>query len=201
MYVRRNNRSFLLVGVYVDDLIISGPNVSDIEKFKQEMKKKFSMSDLGLLSYYLGIEVKQDEEGITLSQSGYAGKILESAGMTNCNGCETPMEARLKLHKNDGEAVDPTAYRSIIGSLRYIVNTRPDLAYSVGVVSRYMEAPNKEHWAAVKHILRYLKVTASYGCKYVRGTDLKPKLTGFSDSDFAGDVEDRKSTTGVIFFL
>jgi len=187
--------------VYVDDLIISGPNVSDIEKFKQEMKKKFSMSDLGLLSYYLGIEVKQDEEGITLSQSGYAGKILEAAGMTNCNGCETPMEARLKLHKNDGEAVDPTAYRSIIGSLRYIVNTRPDLAYSVGVVSRYMEAPNKEHWAAVKHILRYLKVTASYGCKYVRGTDLKPKLTGFSDSDFAGDVEDRKSTTGVIFFL
>ena len=156
MYVRRNSRSFLLVGVYVDDLIISGPNVSDIEKFKQEMKKKFSMSDLGLLSYYLGIEVKQDEEGITLSQSGYAGKILEAAGMTNCNGCETPMEARLKLHKNDGEAVDPTAYRSIIGSLRYIVNTRPDLAYSVGVVSRYMEAPNKEHWAAVKHILRYL---------------------------------------------
>lgn len=80
--------------MYVDDLIISGPNVSDIEKFKQEMKKKFSMSDLGLLSYYLGIEVKQDEEGITLSQSGYAGKILEAAGMTNCNGCETPMEAQ-----------------------------------------------------------------------------------------------------------
>ena len=168
VYVRRNSRSFLLVGVYVDDLIISGPNVSDIEKFKQEMKKKFSMSDLGLLSYYLGIEVKQDEEGITLSQSGYAGKILEAAGMTNCNGCETPMEARLKLHENDDEAGDPTAYRSIIGSLRYIVSTRPDLAYSVGVVSRYMEAPNKEHWAAVKHILRYLKVTASYGCKYVR---------------------------------
>jgi hypothetical protein len=75
------------------------------------------------------------------------------------------MECRLRLSKKEGEVVDPTAYRSIIGSLRYIVNTRPDLAYSVGVVSRYMEAPGRAHWAAVKHILRYLKGTLGYGCK------------------------------------
>jgi len=155
VYRRNHKKSFLLVGVYVDDLIISGPHVSDIIQFKQEMKKKFNMSALGLLSYYLGIEVKQGSEGITLSQSAYALKILENAGMMNCNPCATPMEARLKLTKSsEDEVVSPTAYRSIIGSLRYIVNTRPDLAFSVGVVSRYMEAPTKQHWAAVKHILR-----------------------------------------------
>ena len=133
--------------MYVDDLIISGPNVRDIKQFKSEMRNKFGMGDLGLLSYYLGIEVKQGDGGITLSQSSYAVRILERAGMKNCNPCDTPMECRLKLCKEkEGEAVDPTACRSIIGSLRYIVNTRPDLAYAVGVVSRYMEAPGREHW-------------------------------------------------------
>ncbi|XP_066311291.1 uncharacterized mitochondrial protein AtMg00810-like [Miscanthus floridulus] len=166
------------------------------------MEKRFSMSDLGLLSYYLGIEVKQGDGGITLSQNSYALKILESAGTKNCNSCETPMEAQLKLSKKkEDEAMDPIAYKSIIGSLRYIVNTRLDLAYSVGVVSRYMEAPRKQHWAAVKHILKYLKGTIGYGYKYERGTELKPILLGYSDSDFARDVEDRKSTTGVIHFL
>jgi hypothetical protein len=112
------------------------------------------------------------------------------------------MESRLKLYKREeDEVVRPTEYRSLIGSLRYLVNTRPDLAFSVGVVSRYMEAPSQAHWGAVKHILRYLKGTKDYGCRYGKGTDLKPFLLGYSDSDFAGDVVDRKSTTGVVYFL
>jgi hypothetical protein len=201
VYRRSNRNSFLLVGVYVDDLIISGPNVRDIDTFKSEMKKKFCMSDLGLLSYYLGIEVKQGTDGITLCQSSYAAKILDNAGMRNCNKCETPMECRLKLSKlRDGESVNPTEYRSIIGSLRYLVNTRPDLAYAVGVVSRYMEAPGREHWTAVKHILRYLKGTLGYGCRYEKGAELKPMLVGYSDSDFAGDVEDRKALRVWVIF-
>jgi hypothetical protein len=202
VYRRTSKNSFLIVGVYVDDPVISGPDVNEISRFKLEMKEKFSMSDLGLLSYYLGIEVKQGRDGITLSQSAYALKILENASMTNCNPCATPMEARLKLTKSmEEEVLNPTAYRSIIGSLRYIVNTRPDLAYSVGVVSRHMEAPTKQHWGTVKHILRYLKGTVEFGCKYERGAELKPLLLGYSDSDFAGDTESRKSTTGVVYFL
>jgi len=202
VYRRTSKNSFLIVGVYVDDLVISGPDVNEISRFKLEMKEKFSMSDLGLLSYYLGIEVKQGRDGITLSQSAYALKILENASMTNCNPCATPMEARLKLTKSmEEEVLNPTAYRSIIGSLRYIVNTRPDLAYSVGVVSRHMEAPTKQHWGTVKHILRYLKGTVEFGCKYERGAELKPLLLGYRDSDFAGDTESRKSTTGVVYFL
>ena len=202
VYKRSNSKSFLIVGVYVDDLIISGPSVGDILKFKAEMRRKFSISDLGLLSYYLGIEVKQGGGEITLSQSAYALKILENANMKNCNSCDTPMECRLKLCKLKGEdVVDPTAYRSLIGSLRYIVNTRPDLAYAVGVVSRYMEAPGKKHWLAVKRILRYLKGTVGYGCIYTRGGELQSMLLGYSDSDYAGDVEDRRSTSGAVYFL
>jgi hypothetical protein len=122
--------------------------------------------------------------------------------MANCNPVETPMEARLKLCKrSENEVVRPLEYRSIIGSLRYIVNTRPDLAYSIGVVSRFMEAPSQAHWGAVKQILRYLKGTMDYGCKYGKGTELKSFLLGYSDSDFAGDIEDRKSTSGVVYFL
>ena len=86
----------------------------------------------------------------------------------------------------------------MVGSLRYLVNTRPDLAYSVGIVSRFMEAPTTEHWAAVKHILRYIKGTTNFGCVYLREKRNETvELLGYSDSDLAGDIDDRKSTSGV----
>lgn len=109
--------------MYVDDLIITGTADSAIEQFKKQMQDLFQMSDLGLLSYYLGIEVKQEDGEIRICQASYAAKILEDAGMEHCNSCWTPMENRLKLTKNTGEIVDATKYRSVIGSLRYLVNT------------------------------------------------------------------------------
>lgn len=202
VYVRyvKGTRS-LIVGVYVDDLIITGEVARDIADFKAQMKEMFSMSDLGLLSYYLGIEVHQRAERITLCQSAYAKKLLEKCGMKNCNSSQIPMEPRLKLSKESkSPPVDVTMYRSIVGSLRYLVHTRPDLAFSVGVVSRYMEKPTTEHMAAVKHVLRYVSGTLNFGCVYMKregGLD----LIGYSDSDLAGDMSDRKSTTGVMFFL
>lgn len=142
MYRRGDAHSYLLVGVYVDDLIITGTNPAQILEFKDQMQKLFKMTDLGLLSYYLGIEVIQTEGVITLCQRGYAEKILELAGMSGCNHCHTPMECRLKLKKEDeAKAVDPSLYRSIIGSLRYLVHTRPDITHAVGIVSRFMASP------------------------------------------------------------
>jgi len=112
------------------------------------------------------------------------------------------MENRLKMSKTDeSPLVDKTMYRSVIGSLRYLVNTRPDIAYAVGIVSRYMEAPRSTHWAAVKQILRYLAGTVSYGCRYKKQNNPETVLTGFSDSDLAGDIDDRKSTSGLVFML
>ena len=189
------------MGVYVDDLIITGTSKTSIGEFKNQMQELFKMSDLGLLSYYLGIEETQSNDSITLCQRSYAEKILEAAGMEGCHGCQTPMECRLNLWKNDvAKLVDPSLYRSIIGSLRYLVHSRPDITHAVGIVSRYMERPTVTHWTAVKQILRYVRSTLSYGCCYGRGSG-KSELLGYSDSDHAGDVEDRKSTSGQIFFL
>lgn len=129
-------------------------------------------------------------------------KILDKAGMSECNPCQVPMEPRLKLYKSQEEKrVDPTRYRSLVGSLRYLINTRPDLAYSVGIVSRFMEEPTVSHMAAVKQILRYVKGSITLGCHYGRKGEGTPELVGFCDSDLAGDVNDRKSTSGAVFFL
>jgi hypothetical protein len=192
-----------VVGVYVDDLIITGSSCNSIKRFKAQMAEIFKMSDLGLLTYYLGIEVKQNDEGITPSRGSYVQKILEKAGMEECNPCEVPMQTKLKLSKeSDSPRVDATEYRSLVGSLRYLVNTLSDLAFSVGYVSRFMEEPHEEHLAAVKHILRYVAGTSDWGLRYTRKKGDKPVLLGSSDSDLAGDdVDSRKSTSRVIFFL
>jgi hypothetical protein len=142
--------------------------------------------------------------GITVGQSAYALKLVDKIGLTGCNACTAPLEPRLKLSKkSESSLVNATEYRSMVGSLRYLVNTRPDLAFAVGLVSRFLEEPHEEHWAAVKHIMRYVAGTVDYGLCYrikEKGGD-QAQLLGFGDSDFAGDVDDRKSTTGVLYCL
>ena len=200
MYARGTNGR-LLVGVYVDDLVITGSNSSTIEAFKLEMMEQFKMSDLGLLTYYLGIEVHQSPAGIDIAQTAYALKLIEKAGLAGCSPCQTPMEARLKLSKDSSAPkVDASKYRSTIGSLRYLVHTRPDLAFAVGYMSRFMEAPTEEHQAAVKRIIRYIAGTPHFGCRYSR-EEGAARLVGYSDSDLGGDMDSRKSTTGSLFFL
>ena len=157
------------------------------------MKEKFEMTDLGLLSSYLGMEVRQSTVNIFLSQRAYINHILKAFKMDECNAIQTPMEVRLKL-------VNSTNFRSLIGSLRYLMNTRPDITYCVSYLSRFMDKPSSEHLAEAKRILRYLKGTVNFSVSYKKG-DRDMKITGFSDSDFAGDINDRKSTSGQIFFL
>jgi hypothetical protein len=170
VYTRTRGASRLIVGVYVNDLVITGHGNDDIAAFKAEMKKAFRMSDLGLLSYYLGIEVYQSSSGITLRQAAYAGKLLERSGMQDCNPVLAPTEPRLKLSKeSDMPIVDATEYRRIIGGLRYLVHTRADLAFAVGYLSRFMEKPHEEHVVAVKHILRYVVGTRGYRLHYTKG--------------------------------
>jgi hypothetical protein len=138
------------------------------------MQAEFRMSDLDPLSFYLGIEVHQSKGKITLSQGAYAARIMEKAGLTGCNPCATPMEARIRLSKSSSAPeVDGTKCRSIVGSLRYLVNTRPDLAFSVGYVSRFMERPTGEHYATVKRIVRYVPRTLNPGCQFTRSEHCK----------------------------
>lgn len=121
--------------------------------------------------------------------------------MSSCNLVQAPMETRLKLtRESTTPIVDTTLYRSIVGSLRYLVHTRPNISFAVGYVSRFMERPTTEHMVAVKHILRYISGMLHYGCYYRRNcTDIG--VIGDSDADLVGDQDDRMSTSGGIFFL
>jgi hypothetical protein len=165
------------------------------------MMNEFEMTDLGLLSYYLGIEVDQKNDYITVRQSGYARKVLGQFGMQDCNSTKVPTDPGCKLDSDkEGVPVDSTEYRRMVGCLRYLLHTRPDLSYSVGVTSRFMEKPTVMHVKAIKQILRYLHGTLNLGLVYVRGGSAG-HLAGYSDSDHGSDVMQRRSTGGMAFYL
>lgn len=200
LFVKTEEGNSLILSLYVDDLIYTSNSESMLESFKTSMQEEFSMTDLGKMKYFLGVEVVQDEVGIFIGQKKYALETLKKYGMKDCNSVKNPMVPGNKLTKTGaGEEVDPTAYKQLVGSLRYLTATRPDLIYSVNVVSRYMENPNERHMMAVKRILRYVQGTASYGIQYLRGGE--EKLVGYVDSDYAGDEDDRKSTSGYTFMF
>lgn len=162
--------------------------------------EEYEMTDLGLMRYFLGIQVKQSKEGIFISQEKYAEDLLKKFDMLNCKPVATPMAVNEKHSRNDGaQKADSTLYRSLVGSLIYLSNTRPDIVHAVGIVSRFMSEPSKFHYVAAKRILRYIKGTKSFGLKYEK--EVENNLIGYTDSDWAGSVDDRKSTSGYIFCL
>lgn len=201
LYTKVNESGdLMLVCLYVDDLIFTGSNPVMFEEFKKAMTREFEMTDIGLMSYYLGIEVKQTKDGIFISQENYAKDVLKKFKMSDCKPMNTPVECNIKLSKNDeGYLVDPTQYKSLVGSLRYLTCTRPDILYGVGLVSRFMESPTINHMKAAKRILRYIKGTIDFGLFYSPSNHFK--LVGYSDSDWGGDVDDRKSTSGFVFYM
>ena len=201
VYLKSSSIHKLIGGVYVDDLIVTGTMSEDVKIFKEKMKEIFEISDLGSLSMYLGIEVDQRPDCIYLSQAGYARHIVESQGLQNCHSAQTPLEGRSKFSKaGGGTLTDSTKFQSIVGSLRYLTHTRLDLVYSVGLLSGYMETPTSDHISAAKRILRYVKGTLNFGLRYSKYQTLDP-LVGYSDNYFAGDMDDRKSTSGYVFFM
>ena len=201
VYTRGNTNTRIIVGIYVDDLILTGEDPKGVELFKKQIIGEFEMSDLGLLSYYLGIEVAQFEGGVSIKQTTYAKKVLNQFGMLDCNSTKAPMEHRAQLYKDpEGQPVDATEYRRVIGCLRYLLHTRPDLSYAVGVVSRFMERPTEIHHKAVKQVLRYLQGTIHLGLVFRKGGG-DEEIVGYSDSDLAGDLDDRKSMGGMSFYI
>ena len=146
LYIKETNGNVLIVVLYVDDLIFTGNNKALIGEFKEAMKNEFEMTDLGLLKYFLGIEVKQMHDGIFISQEKYAGQILERFKIQNSKATPTPTKVGLNLSKEDSnKRVDPTLYKSMVGSLMYLTATRPDLMHAVNLISRFMEIPKDSH--------------------------------------------------------
>jgi len=143
---------------YVDDLLITKCNESHTSDFKNDMMREFEIIDLSHLSYFLGIVLQRRGEGLLMNQRRHASEILKGFEMEHYNSEVTPAEPRLQLSKDANEKeVDPNQYKRLIGSLRYLCNMRPDLAYIVGIVSRFMEKSKSSHLEATKRILRYIR--------------------------------------------
>ena len=171
-----------------------------VYEFKAAMNKDFEMTYLGLMRFFLGLDVEQSEKGIFNSQSKYANEVLKRFRMLNCKTTPTPVATGTKLSKEDcSPNVDPTLYKRLVGSLMYLTATRPDIMFAVSLISRFMESPKDSHWQVGKRILRYVAGTSSYGILY--SSTEYDVLTGFTDSDFAGCLDDRKSTSGHVFHL
>lgn len=189
------------MSIYVDDLIFTGNDVVMFDEFKSSMKNEFDMSDLGRMKYFLGVEVVQRDEGIYICQRRYAQEVLQKFGMENNNATKNPMVPGFKLTKDEGgRRVDGTQYKQVIGSLMYLTVSRPDLMYVMSLVSRYMENPTELHMMAVKRNLRYLKGTTDLGMCYKKGGGVG-ELVAYSDSDYAGDLDDSRSTLGYVFMM
>jgi len=193
-------KNFLIVSIYVDDLIYTGNDVSMMTNFKKCMTHAFDMTDLGKMRFFLGIEVLQKPEGIFLCQQKYANDVLKRFAMFESKPVKSPIVSGSKVNKDvNGMLVDDINFKQIVGSLMYLTATRPDIMFSVSLISRYLSRPTELHLQAAKRILRYLKGTTSYGIFYKKGEEAN--LLAFTDSDYAGDEDDSKSTSGYVFLF
>jgi hypothetical protein len=193
-----NNEPVILL-LYVDDLFLTGEEKL-ITEYKKRLASKFEMKDLGLMHYFLGLEVWQSPERIFLNQGKYRVEILKRFDMLECKPMNTPMEAKLKLLVDtSSKLIDATLYIQIIGSLMYLTNTRPGICFSVNTLSQFLVEPRRVHLVATKHVMRYLKGTIDYGLSYDGGHDFT--FCGYTDVDWAGSVSDRKSTSKCCFSL
>ncbi|KAL5757330.1 hypothetical protein ACOSP7_019941 [Xanthoceras sorbifolium] len=209
VYFRKlKDGSFVYLLLYVDDMLIAAKDMFELNKLKSELSGEFEMKDLGAAKKILGMEIRRDKAAgkLYLTQKSFVEKVLERFGMKNAKPVSTPLAAHFKLSAamspqsdNDIEYMSHVPYSSAVGSLMYaMICTRPDIAHAVSVVSRYMSNPGKEHWQAVKWIMRYLRGTTDSCLEFGRS---KGHLVGYVDSDYAGDLDRRRSITGYVFTL
>ena len=191
-----------LIGVYVDDIILAGKSDKRIKEVKMALAAKFDIKDMGRLHYFLGMKILQDEQtgNVWIGQPVYVESVLKKFGMDNSKPVSTPIDPSTKLTKatDDEQSVDQHLYQSAIRSLLYLSGgTRPDITFSVSNLAKFSAKPSKHHWAAIKCVMRYLKGTINFGILYTKQES--KDFVAYSDADWAGDLDDRKSTSGYLF--
>ena len=199
----------LIVLLYVDDILIIAASIPEISSFKEHLSGRYSMVDLGEIQQYLGMQIDQDRGSrqLFLHQARYTETILHRFGMGDCKGVQTPMESKVFLAppEDPSEIVDQSGYQAMVGSIMYaMLGTRPDLAYTISALSRFNSGPITGHHSAAKRALRYLQQTKRFGILYgsSQGTSRGfPEPVCYTDSDWAGDRQDRRSTGGYVFTL
>ena len=200
LFTKQTSRGFTAVLVYVDDLVLSGNDLEEIQSIKGLLDAKFKIKDLGTLRYFLGMEVAKSKDGILLYQRKYTLDLLQDTSMLASKPAATPMDHSLKLSKDSGSAiVDSTSYRRLVGRLLYLSQTRPDISFAVNRLSQFFEAPTEVHQQAAYRVLRYLKGSPATGLFFAAASDLT--LKGYSDSDWGACPDTRRSVTGLCFFL
>ncbi|GJU43182.1 putative ribonuclease H-like domain-containing protein [Tanacetum coccineum] len=200
LFIKRDRKDIMLVQVYVDDIIFGSTKTSMVKEFEELMQKEFTMSSMGELTFFLGLQVKQSTAGIFISQDKYVKDILNKFDFRTIKPATTPIEAHKALGKDEeGEDVDVHLYRSMIGCLMYLTASRPDIMFAVCLCARFQVTPKVSHMHAVKRIFRYLKHQPKLGLWYPKDSPFH--LEAFSDSDYAGDNHDRRSTSGGCQYL
>ncbi|GJQ95506.1 putative ribonuclease H-like domain-containing protein [Tanacetum coccineum] len=200
LFIKKDRRDIMLVQVYVDDIIFGSTKSSMVKDFEDLMQKEFKMSSMGELTFFLGLQVKQSNGGIFLSQDKYVKDILNKFDFRTIKPASTPIEAHKSLGKDEeGEDVDVHLYRSMIGCLMYLTASRPDIMFAVCLCARFQVTPKVSHLHAVKRIFRYLKHQPKLGLWYPKDSPFH--LEAFSNSDYAGDNHDRRSTPGGCQYL
>jgi len=211
LYVKREKQEMIVVIIWVDDLIIAGSCKQIIQAFKAAISRRFSMKDLGALKWILGVEIKRDRSRrrIEMTQTAYINQMLERFGMAECKPVGAPAEGVLcRITAENGGRPDKL-YMSIVGSLLYAsMITRPDITYAVQALGRHMQSSGNEHMIAAKRVLRYLQGTKDLGLIYEAGETGSGNgiggqlcVVGFSDADWGGDLDTRRSTTGYLFMI
>lgn len=202
IYSMVKDGTITLVALYVDDLLIVSNDLLSIQSVKSSLSSKFKMKDLGLVSTFLGMQVSQSDVYVSVSLSHYLSGFLAEFELSNCNSVVTPFAAGVSLVPNGVvlSKTDASKYRTMVGKLLFAANTvRPDLSYAASALSRFIKEPHANHYAAAKHVLRYIKGTLSMCLEFKRQNTFD--LVGYCDSDWAGDKVDRKSITGYLFML
>ena len=190
------------IGVYVDDIVLAAKGEKRLNEVKKSLAEHFDIKDMGRLHYFLGMKVIQNEESneIWIGQPAYTQNLFQKFGMENAKAVKTPVDMSVKLVKaiESEDSVDQQLYQSAVGGLLYLsIGTRPDIAYAVSNVAKFSSHPTNKHWIAVKRIMRYLKGTSDLSLLYTKEGSYK--CIGYSDSDWGGDLDDRKSTSGYLF--
>ena len=188
--------------VYVDDIVIAGSTPEAVDRLVRSLSDCFPIKDLGKLEYFLGLEASYNSWGMTLTQRKYALDLLHRVNMENCNATTTPLSTSERLARDTGTplgADDSFRYHSVVCGLQYLTLTRPDISFAVNKVCQFLSQPTDVHWESVKRILRYVKGTLQTGL-HIRKSPLSG-ISVFTDADWAGDVDDRHSTSGFAVFV
>uniref|UniRef100_A0A2N9F2E7 Integrase catalytic domain-containing protein n=1 Tax=Fagus sylvatica TaxID=28930 RepID=A0A2N9F2E7_FAGSY len=199
LFIYKNDNIIAYLLLYVDDIVLTSNTPSFLDHLIAQLNKIFDLKDLGQLHYFLGLQVTRTSAGLHLNQAKYASDLLKKHNMMDSKPAKTPScpNTRLSLHEGD-PLPDPHAYRSLVGALHYLTFTRPDISFSVHQVCQYMSAPTTIHFAAAKRILRYLRGTLFHGIAFHPGP---LTLSAYTDADWAGDPDDRRSTSGYLVYL